>query len=123
MKRPRNKPGEEVIGLFPTVSGRGAAAIFGVNWGTFKKALELYLHKQIRYQSTRGGFQKQFILVDVLRAAYPQASDHTIHIMAQNHVARTLEPRIARRLETERAKRLRRRAEQRGEENARSKPA
>lgn len=109
--------GKQVVRLLPTVSGREAAAIFGVCYKTFKKSLDLYLHRHLRFTNTNGGFAKRFVLVDVLTAAYPEASRHTIHMMAQAHLARFLDPRIEHLREMSRVSKARGRANLKGKKD------
>ena len=63
----------------PTVTMRAAAAILMMGKERLLHRWES-LSQHIRWVNNRAG--RRLLLVDVLRSAYPEASEHTIHIMA-----------------------------------------
>lgn len=66
----------------PHCNGREAAGIFGMSYDVWKPIFDTTYHKVIRTQRMGGGYAIQYLLTDVYRAAFPEASDHTIHMMA-----------------------------------------
>ena len=63
----------------PTVTIKAAGAILMMGKERLQKRWES-LSWHIRWVNTRRG--RRLLLVDVLRCAYPEASEHTIHMMA-----------------------------------------
>jgi len=66
----------------PTVTMRAAAAILMMSWPRLRKRWDT-LSKHIRWVENRKG--RRLLLVDVLRCAYPEASEHTIHVLAMDY--------------------------------------
>lgn len=69
------------IGDLPHCNLIEAAGIFGIGERTFKPLFESKLHKIIRSQKTAAGYAKQYLLIDVFKAAFPDASNHTVHVL------------------------------------------
>lgn len=72
----------------PHVSGQEAAGIFGMSYRKWRPLFKTKLHNVIRVEMTAAGFKPNYLLIDVYKAAFPEASNHTIHIMANDWLMR-----------------------------------
>lgn len=70
----------------PVVSATEAAVIFRCGQVTFKKRFAEVLHKEIRGAKNGKGYL--YLLLDVLRSAYPDADRRTLHMMAVEYTLR-----------------------------------
>lgn len=70
---------KDIVDL-PLITDRQAAALFGWSQRKFKKKFDEVLHKEIATGKT--SYSVGYLLTDVLRAAYPEANNTEIHLMA-----------------------------------------
>ena len=64
----------------PLITARQAAVFFHCSHDRFKEKFDKVLYKEIAVGKTTNS--RGYLLTDVLRAAFPQASNHTIHVLA-----------------------------------------
>ena len=98
IRRGRDK---DILDL-PMLSAREAGLIFRYGHNTFRKNFKEVLHKEIRH--IRYGHGYRYLLVDVLRSAFPDAGDQTIHMMALEYIFKIDEVRRADKKEKARSK-------------------
>lgn len=70
---------KDIVDL-PLINVRQAAALFGWSHTKFKQKFDEVLHKEIATGKT--SYSVGYLLTDVLRAAYPEANNTVIHLMA-----------------------------------------
>lgn len=73
---------KRTIADLPHCNSFEAAGIFGMGPQTFKPLYKDRLYKIIRSQESAAGYARQYLLMDVFTAAFPEASTHTLHMMA-----------------------------------------
>ena len=71
---------ERDITDYPLVTLTQAAVIFGWSRDQFRERFISVLHDGIRSVKTTSGMK--LLLTDVLRSAFPEASNHTVHVLA-----------------------------------------
>ena len=71
---------------YPTISFTQAASFFMWSPGKFRKHFEQVLQFEIRHVSTTRG--TRLLLEDVIRAAYPEASDDKVCDLAYDYAMR-----------------------------------
>ncbi len=68
----------------PCVGVKEAAQIFGWSTNKFRQKYQDVFHPEIRTTKTSNG--KQFVLIDVLKCAFPEADNVAIYVLAQNAI-------------------------------------
>lgn len=77
----------------PTISLKEAAILYNTGIEHFRLIFRRELSKTVRFFRNRHGYR--LLLTDVMRAAFPEADDYTIHMMALDFVCRS---RISRKI-------------------------
>lgn len=77
----------------PTISISEAAIIYNIGRETFRALFKQELTEKVRFFKGSNGYR--LLLTDVMRAAYPEASDDAIHLMSLDFVCQL---RVSRRL-------------------------
>lgn len=71
---------------YPTATMTQAAVVFGWSRDRFRKSYNGGMYREIRHEDTSSG--RKLLLTDVIRAAFPEASNHTIHVLAFDYLLR-----------------------------------
>ena len=84
MEEPVNKIDEEHLEYYPCINMETAAGFFLCAPELFERRFRETLHKKIRSVITdENGFKRELLLlVDVIKAAFPEASNVAVHTMA-----------------------------------------
>ena len=82
-KELKNEMQERTLYDFPTISMREASEIFMMGEPRFRKRFEECLHRYIRSVKMLRG--QRLLLVDVFRAAYPEAPESVIYELAYRY--------------------------------------
>lgn len=77
----------------PTITLKEAAILFNIGLPKFRVLFRKKLANVVRYFKDRNGYK--LLLIDIMRAAFPEADDHTIHMMSLDFLCRL---RISRRI-------------------------
>ncbi len=92
MEVPVNEPVNEIdekhLEYYPCINMEAAARFFGCVPELFERRFRLTLHKKIRSVITNeNGLERELLLlVDVIRAAFPEANNVAVHTMALKSV-------------------------------------
>lgn len=81
MEEPVNKIDEEHLEYYPCTNMKAAAEFFHCVPELFERRFRLTLHKKIRSVITDENGEL-LLLVDVIRAAFPEANNVAVHTMA-----------------------------------------
>ncbi len=86
MEEPENKIDEEHLEYYPCIDMKAAAGFFFCAPELFERRFRLTLHKKIRSVITNeNGLERELLLlVDVIRAAFPEANNVAVHTMARD---------------------------------------
>jgi len=85
MEGPVNKIDEEHLEYYPCINIKAAAEFFLCAPELFERRFRVTLHKKIRSViiTNENGFERELLLlVDVIRAAFPEADNAAVHTMA-----------------------------------------
>ena len=84
MEEPVNKIDEEHLEYYPCINMEAAAGFFLCAPELFERRFRVTLYKKIRSVITNENGLKQelLLLVDVIRAAFPEANNVAVHTMA-----------------------------------------
>ncbi len=77
----------------PTVTRRDAHIFFNMGYNKFLRRWDEYFKHHIGHVETNNGVR--LLLVDVVAVAFPEASDHTIHEIAYQHLLYLHEKRVS----------------------------
>ena len=81
--------------LEPTATTREAAFIFNMNYERFFVEFRNHMQDRIRWFDSSTG--RRYLLIDVVRGAFPEASDQTAHYLAMQYIIYFKEQKAKRR--------------------------